>query len=87
MNKIYKTQDPKYGIKNNRLVNMKTGIEIPEDEPVFMLRAKDIYAASTIAYYATQCCDDSHRAVVYNRVHDFHAFEFGSKDKMEEPDT
>ena len=87
MNKIYKTQDPKYGIKNNRLVNMKTGIEIPENEPVFMLRAKDINAESTIMYYASLCCNDDHRDVVFHIGHDFIRFKNKHPNEVFEPDT
>lgn len=87
MNKIYKTQDPKYGIKNNRLVNMKTGIEIPEDELVFMLRAKDINAESAIFYYSSICCNENHRKAVMKRVINFHNFKARNRYKTGEPNS
>jgi hypothetical protein len=38
--------DNKYGF---------VGIDIPEDEPIFILRGQDLAAADTIAVYAEAC--------------------------------
>ena len=81
------TQDPKYGIENNALVNMATGKPIPLDEPVFMLRAKDIHAMKAILIYAELCTNDVHWAAVRKRAGEFLEFETNHKDKMKEPDT
>ena len=35
---------------NKRIID--TGGKIPEDEPVFLLRAQDVYAPSTLRHYA-----------------------------------
>lgn len=57
--RILKMQDPKYGgnveIEHGetfmRLANLDTGMEIPIDEPVFILRAQDLCAPAAIDAY------------------------------------
>ena len=99
MNKIIvATQDAKYGIEvlvdpanvvnlTARLVNIATGKAIPEDEPVFMLRAKDVFAEQTIAYYLTLASQREHRASVVERIGDFTEFRINNCDLMKAPDT
>jgi hypothetical protein len=41
----------------NRRISDREG-KIPEDEPVFLLRAQDVYAPSTLRYYAKLLEDD-----------------------------
>jgi hypothetical protein len=86
MNTI-KTQDPKYGIKDNRLVNIKSGKAIPEGEPVFILRAKDSHALSAISRYMDLCHDVKHVDVVHQRFNEFLDFSNDYPNLMSEPDT
>lgn len=57
--RILKMQDPKYGALTSsahgetfvQLANLESGVEIPIDEPVFILRAKDLCAPAAIDAY------------------------------------
>ena len=57
--RILKMQDPKYGALTSsahgetfvQLANLDSGVEIPIDEPVFILRGKDLCAPAAIDAY------------------------------------
>lgn len=57
--RVLKTQDDKFGIliesahgeTFGRFANLNTGVEIPPDEPVFLLRAQDLCAPAGIDGY------------------------------------
>lgn len=83
---MLETQEPKYGInENGQLFNRKTGNVIPDDEPVFILRARDIHAADTLRNYYAACEIEGHRKVVYERIVDFNRFAIEHPDRMREP--
>lgn len=82
-----KTQDPKYDIENGKLVNATTGVPIPDDEPVFILRAKDVNASQTILNYARLCRNSDHKASVLYRFDQFCDFSSEHPERMKEPDT
>ena len=83
-----KTQDPKYDIEDGRLVNAVTRVPIPEDEPIFILRAQDGHAAPTLWNYWHDCKNLAHRNVVYARLVAFRVFaEKSHPERMKEPDT
>lgn len=84
---IHKTQDPKYGIKDHKLVNMKTGKPIPKDEPVMIFRAQDINASDAIYLYGQSCSDKVHAKAVLKRWEAFTNFCAENEDRMKEPDT
>ena len=84
---IHPTQDPKYGIKDNKLVNMKTGKPIPDDEPVMLFRAKDINASDAIHSYAEECSNKKHVVAVMERWQAFSDFCDNNEEIMSEPDT
>jgi hypothetical protein len=53
----------------NRRIIDKEG-KIPEDEPVFLLRAQDVYAPSTLRYYAKLLEEDGNTEMAEElRVH------------------
>lgn len=81
-----KTQDPKYDIENGRLVNAETREPIPEDEPVFILRGKDIHTLATLEFYSDQCEDVEHVDAVNKRIRDFRDFRNTHVNDMNEPD-
>ena len=82
------TQEPKYGIRDNRLFNRASGEFIPEDEPVFIFRARDRHAIYAIAQYKGHYLqDESHKEAVGNRIKDFRAFMEANPKRMKEPDT
>ena len=83
-----KTQDPKYDIEDGRLVNAATRVPIPEDEPIFILRAQDRRAAATLWEYWHDCVNLVHRNAVYKRLTAFRDFaERSHPERMKEPDT
>lgn len=81
------TQDPKYDVENGMLVNAATGKPIPADEPVFILRAKDIHAIDTLYYYRNACENSDHAAAVEQRIEEFEDFTNTHLGFMKEPDT
>jgi len=44
---------------NQRIID--TAGKIPDDEPVFLLRAQDVYAPSTLRFYAKLLDEDGNR--------------------------
>ena len=82
-----KTQDPKYIIIDGALANASTREFIPKDEPVFILRGKDIHAMHTILHYSGLCGDNDHRHAVMKRAIEFNTFVTEHRDRMSEPDT
>lgn len=80
-------QEPKYGIRGNRLFNRASGEVIPSDEPVFIFRARDVNAKAHIAAYGQACLSEEHRAAVASRVLDFTRFAKSHPQRMKQPDT
>lgn len=80
-------QEPKYGIRGRRLCNRISGDKIPDDEPVFVFRAKDRKAVAALHVYAGVCDDPEHIAAVKQRIRDFTAFAVEHPMKMKQPDT
>jgi hypothetical protein len=90
------SQEPKYGIKDNRLFNRETGEFIPDDEPVFIMRARDANAATGIVRYISRCMShghpdeakrEEHVLALMRRYDDFRAFAKAHPDRMKYPDT
>jgi hypothetical protein len=80
-------QEPKYDFNNlKQLMNRKTCEAIPDDEPVFILRAKDKNAALVIAYYKKLCTNEAHKEVINSRLHQFVDFAHEHPERMKEPD-
>jgi hypothetical protein len=70
-----------------QLVNRATGEAIPDDEPVFVFRARDKHAAMALAAYHNLCADQAHRDIVQKRIEDFVRFANAHPDRMKEPDS
>lgn len=80
--------EPKYAINaSGQLYNRVSGKVIPDDEPVFILRASDKNAALAIAYYKKLCNDKDHQAAINNRLHQFVDYAHEHPERMKEPDT
>lgn len=82
-----KSQDPKFDIEDGRIINAASGKPIPENEPIFILRAKDIHAIKTLEFYLQQCANDHHRDVVTERIGHFESFAQCEAAQLKEPDT
>lgn len=82
------TQDPKYGINDDGVIcNIATGAPIPDNEPVFILRAKDVLAEQAIAYYLTMVATGEHKQAIEHRIGDFRDFRLNNPELMKAPDT
>ena len=75
----------KYQIVDSILVKRSTGVPIPDDEPLFILRAKDLNALSALAFYVALCNDLYHREQVMKSVLDFKNFAAQHPERMGEP--
>ncbi|MNU19496.1 hypothetical protein D3C71_77240 [compost metagenome] len=87
---VHATQDPKYSIRNNRLINAERNEDIPMDEPVFLMRARDKLAHHSILDYAERCermAGRPHVLAVLTRANEFAAFANDHPDRMKYPDT
>jgi hypothetical protein len=64
---------------------------IPSDEPVFMLRARDICSVETIAYYLAQCVEAGsprqHLDLVLDAVDEFRSWQEAHEDDLKVPDS
>lgn len=83
-------QEPKYKIKG-RIVNRQSGQAIPDDEPIFILRARDVTAVELLKKYGdlvkASGCNTEHRTSVQKRVDQFSKFAADNPDRMKVPDT
>jgi len=86
-NDVFKTQDPKYDIHDGLLINSFTGTPIPMDEPVFLIRAKDIQAVPTLYDYLKRLGNADHVRAVEQRIEEFEQFAATYPQQMKEPDT
>ncbi len=84
---MLQAQEPKYDAREGRLVNRHTGEPIPDEEPVFILRAKDRRAMVALTAYYAAITDPAHARAVAARIESFKAFALANPDKMKEPDT
>ena len=75
----------KYKIKEGRLVKRDSEVPIPEDEPLFILRAKDRKALSAMVAYNMICDNLTHKESVTNSINDFRDFQEKHPERMAEP--
>ncbi len=81
------SQEPKYDAIAGQLVNRATRQPIPNDEPVFVLRAKDRNALAALSAYRSRCVDLEHIRAIDKRMEDFQRFMQDHPERMKEPDT
>lgn len=85
MNKI---GDPKYCVNDQgQICNIATGKPIPDDEPIFILRAQDSLAHQSILLYMNTVATEQHKTAVKHRATDFYEFSQKHPDRMKSPDT
>jgi hypothetical protein len=75
-------QDRKFRIG---LVNRVSGQAIPEDEPVFIFRARDRKALAAILYYRGLCDDEHHRAAITETIEAFEEYQRTHPETVKEP--
>lgn len=80
--------DGKFGVLGDRLVNLVSGEAIPEDEPLFLLRARDHHALRILTYYrgvASEDCNDLHLAGIQQVIDKFSRFAKEHPERMKQP--
>lgn len=77
--------DRKYKIEGGRLVKRSNGVPVPEDEPLFILRAKDRNALPALVAYSALCVSLEHKEEVTKSVNDFVRFRNQNPNVMGEP--
>lgn len=80
-------QEPKYKIFEGKIVNRQSDVPIPDDEPIIIFRARDIYAASVLEDYARKLPAGMHKEAVSIRATQFHNWAEQHPERMKEPDT
>ena len=80
-------QDPKYRGVDGVIVNRRNGEAILADEPVFILRARDVHAREALEADACVLMPGEYRDAVCQRVTDFARFSYAHPDRMKSPDT
>jgi hypothetical protein len=84
---IPKEQEPKYDVTAAGIVNRQSGEVIPHEEPILILRARDIHAIKTLEFYADQVKNKFHESVIGVRIAHFTNFKMNYPERMKEPDT
>jgi hypothetical protein len=71
------------------IANIVSGKEIPEDEPMFLLRARDEVAIGVLKFYLVCCkdngCNDLHLAGIKQVIDRFEKFTTCYPERMKEP--
>lgn len=81
-------QERKYKInESGQLVSKSDSQPIPEDEPLFILRAQDRNALAALTCYQALCLKPDHKASVQKSIDDFNKFRAVNPERMKEPDT
>ncbi len=76
----------KYKIENNQIVNIATGVAIPDDEPVFILRAKDTNSYLALDNYLQLCENGEQQKSIDALIDIFDKWQKANPDKVKEPD-
>ena len=82
------SQEPKYDVNSaGELINRHTRVPIPNDEPVFVFRAKDALAVRALTAYFASIENKAHAKAVAARIEAFKAFAQNHPERMKMPDT
>ena len=90
----YKTQDPKFWIgvdDNSTPVLVGQSGPVPADEPLFILRGRDVIARELLKHYR-HCAenagaDTNHLEAIERRIKEFSSFAWNHPERMKVPDT
>lgn len=76
----------KYKINpSGQLVKKSNQVPIPDDEPLFIFRAKDRKALAALVAYHAILDNLDQKAEVFKSINDFRAFQEKNPEKMAEP--
>ena len=78
-------------LRDLEIVSRTTGAPIPEDEPLFLLRARDKFALMALYEYRAVCegggCTPEHLAGIGRTLRLFERFASDQPERMKEPGT
>jgi hypothetical protein len=80
--------DGKFSTDGVSIFNTVSGELVPEDEPLFLLRARDVHALAAIDAYqfaVEKDCNELHRAGIKQLRSKFKAFASSNPDRMKQP--
>jgi len=81
--------DLKFEIKDGKIVNRVSGAEVPEDEPLFLLRARDQLAVLLLNEYLEMAvingCDATHITAIEITIQRFQDFAHLHPERMKQP--
>lgn len=80
-----KMHERKYQIIDNKLVKRSNQVPVPDNEPLFIFRAKDRKALATLVAYNMILDNLDQKAEVTKSINDFRAYQEMNPDKMAEP--
>jgi len=78
-------RERKYKIKDGQIVKRSDGTPIPEDEPIFIFRAKDRKALAALVGYSLVLDHPDQRASVQKSINDFREFLERNPESVKEP--
>jgi hypothetical protein len=74
------------GKQQGRLVNIQTGIPIPEGEPVVIFRGQDKHLPTLLREYYVLCNNGMQSDAIAERSSEIEAWQKANPDKVKEPD-
>lgn len=81
--------DNKFHIEGDRVVKTTNGDIIPDDEPLFLMRARDYLALPLLLYYSqisgSDVCTDYHMNGVQQAIENFKKFREEHPERMKQP--
>lgn len=80
--------DGKFEVRDGRIVNKVSGEPIPDDEPRFLLRARDHHAYQTLMHYLALCeedCNSLHLEGTKQTIRKFIDFTNAHPERMKQP--
>ena len=81
--------DPKFHIERERIIKTSNGEEIPNDEPLFLIRARDNLAVAMLKAYlhlsAKADCTSYQILGVAERISAFERFAYNNPKRMKQP--
>jgi len=78
----------KYGVNSRgRVYNLQSGKEIPEGEPLFLFRGKDVHLPDVLFEYADRCTNDTHRQLVLRKREEVEKWQEENSTLVGEPNT
>ena len=80
--------DGKFSTDGTKIFNAVSGEEIHEDEPLFLLRARDVHALQALRQYLHDVrmdCNDLHVEGTLKAIGKFEKFKHDNPERMKEP--